>query len=231
MPKKVQAEIQGLGIEFPGKPIVSVVEIESACVTAYVDVPSEAAYGVVRWNLFSELEGIRQLLASVWTLPGYSGVIASVTGYVADGFHLEAQTSNPRQPVRGGLIATECCAAPSVVVPSPLQQPPPNTPDEMLAPNPAPLQAATGRIRVHAMNDPDPGDVLTLAPGERVLSIHVGAGGNNSSFDVLFADGTSETISNANNGDYVVKLDGVAAPVEFFNFTNNLRAISIWTAS
>lgn len=111
---------QQLGFRFPGRPVASLRagpnEVRS-CVTAYGRAQCDLQTEVTRWNLFGELDGSRQHFATAFATGQFDGLLFSVSGHLADSWHLYAQATSDRVFARGGLLSSDCCAEPSVQVP------------------------------------------------------------------------------------------------------------------
>jgi len=126
MPRNGVDRQNGLPAEWPGRGLVSLDMTEGTepgIVSVFASVSSRGFPAVVRLNLFSELSGIRQHVASCFLNSGDTGEFISVTGHLADSWHVTGQASAPQQDVRVSLVSTGCCATPAVVVqPSALVQ-------------------------------------------------------------------------------------------------------------
>jgi len=119
MPRNQIDRVAGLPVDFPGKELVSLDMTEGAepgIVTVYASIPSRGFPSIVRLNLFSELSGIRQHFASAFLTSGQAGTVISVTGHLADSWHIYGQASMAQQDVQAGLASTPCCAQPTVAV-------------------------------------------------------------------------------------------------------------------
>jgi hypothetical protein len=115
-------QLGNIGSEAPGQEYLSV-KCEpgdlSAQVSVYLSVPLQGhvTTSFVRVNLFSDLGGTRQHLASAICPAGTSGEVIAVSGHVADAYHVTLQATNTKQSgVKLGLAAMGCCADPKVRV-------------------------------------------------------------------------------------------------------------------
>lgn len=191
--------IRGLGTEFPGQDVVSW-DRPAGCVTAYGAVKGQPKAQVVRWNLFAELKGIRQLLGSAFQSSGGRGIVVTASGMIADSYHLSAQATSSRVTIKAALIACDGCSPPSVVVPSSNQEPPANTvpggvlPPGMIITPPAPFQDATGEVLVRD-EEPIVGTAIRIGRDERIFFVNAyAAGGGTGTFEIAFRRGFDETI-------------------------------------
>jgi hypothetical protein len=110
--------VSGIGLEFPGKEILALdsgpCEEGIGSVTLYGSVPSRGFSAFVRFNIFSELLGNRQHVASVIVPSGVNGELVSISGHIADSWHVTAQASTSRQDVKLAIIGLRCCASPRI---------------------------------------------------------------------------------------------------------------------
>ena len=172
--RQEREDISGLPLTGDGDEQLAV-DSPSACATVYVGVDTRPI-GIVRVNLFAELFGVRQLVASAFAPSGFKGVAIVVTGMQVDGWHVTFQATNPTMNVKAGIQAGRGCSGFSVFVPPGLLARNPN-PDGsdlgLFARNPAPFNRAQGlqRIDTNVLS----GNVSTLVAGERVQGFTVAA--------------------------------------------------------
>lgn len=120
-----KGQIAGVGSVAPGEEHLAIERAEEvganemALVTVYASIPSlgHVTSSFVRVNLFSDLSGTRQHLASAICPAGTSGAVISATGHCADSYHVTLQATNPKQcDIKLGLAVLGCCAEPKVRV-------------------------------------------------------------------------------------------------------------------
>ena len=234
MRKQSDPHAGALPPDFPGRPVVSLTELDgSACVTGYVNVANNAP-GTVRLNLYAEMDGTLAHVASAFVPPGFAGIWVTVTGFVVDAWHTFAQALDPAQTIRTGLMCSECCAAPAVQVPTALQVAPPDVPEAspLWNPPPAPMQDATGRLRLRSLDNPGGADSVTLGPGERLIGLTLGAGGGAGSFVMRWPNGRAETFESRGLDGNAQFFEGIgAAGVTFDTFSGALQSFNAWTVS
>lgn len=188
MPKSARDQFRALPLEFPGIETVSLPsraepDQEYSCASVYVATPRRGgvAAGLFRVNLFASLFGIRRLVASAFVPLNFTGHVISAAGILADSFDVYVQASDPTIEIFVALRADTCCATPGVLVPVELQNPGAgNAPAPefatLIQENPAPLQVETGLYELRS-EDTDPGLTVTIAEGQRVLSVAARASG------------------------------------------------------
>ena len=211
---KAHAEnVRGLPIDFPGREILSVPfdSDESSTCSVYVDAPFEGVPAVYRFNLFAELLGIRQHIASafVQNVPkSFSGLIFSVTGFLVDGWHLYAQAisqggaiSATNATIRATMAAKPCCTDPFVRVPEPLLAFPPAEAigthvATFVLPAMTPLGGPNGQVLPFSVTADAPASPIVFPPGSRLVQLELlGSGPGNLSVDLFSPSGTSENIT------------------------------------
>ena len=113
-------KLNGYGAQFPGTDALTLdcgrEEQEFGSVSLYAAVDRMNLGAVVRFNLFSELMGTRQHIASAICPEGTTGELIVVSGHVADSWHVTVQSTDARQLVKVGLAGLQCCAPPLVRV-------------------------------------------------------------------------------------------------------------------
>lgn len=113
-------KLNGYGPGFPGTDALSLDcdrgEEEFGLVSLYAAVDRMNLGAFVRFNLFSELMGTRQHIASAICPEGTTGELIVVSGHLADSWHVTAQSTDARQLVKVGLVGAQCCAPPLVRV-------------------------------------------------------------------------------------------------------------------
>jgi hypothetical protein len=105
--------IVGFSTAFPGSEALSLrvgPGEETGLVTLAGSVPVRGLPAITRLNLFSEISGVRDHIASAILTPGNSGTLITVSGILADSWHVYAQCSDARQDVRLVLASQPCCA-------------------------------------------------------------------------------------------------------------------------
>jgi len=105
--------IVGFSTEFPGTEALSLTTgpgEETGLVTLAGSVPVRGLPAIARLNLFSELSGVRDHIASAICPVGTSGTLITVAGILADSWHVYAQCSDARQDLRLALASQPCCA-------------------------------------------------------------------------------------------------------------------------
>lgn len=206
--------VRGLPIgPFPGREILAIPfdgDESSAC-SVYVDAPFEGTPAAYRLNLFTELLGIRQHIASafVQNVPRpFSGLIITATGFLCDGWHLFAQAVSQggafpiaNATIRATMAAKACCTDPFVRVPEPLLSIPGGealgayAPD-FLFPAVTPLGGPNGQILVFSVTADAPASPLVFLPGSRLVELQLlGAGPGNLSVDLFEPTGTSQNVT------------------------------------
>lgn len=131
--RHVGESTDALGLAFPGT-IVSAIHALDAdkhggmtCVSVWggiqksgrqttrtTDAPS---WELVRLNLFAEVQGWQQHVASAWICGGQSGLIFTVNGLQADAWYVFAQSADNRDAIRVSMQSDRGCSALSVRVP------------------------------------------------------------------------------------------------------------------
>ena len=168
-PRKQELDqITGLPLRDPGDEHLAIVG-PSSCATVFVAVDSLLT-GLVRVNLFAELFGVRDLVASAFVPNGFRGVAIVVTGMQVDGWHVTFQATSPLINMKAGLQVGCGCSGFSIEVPPSLLAPE-NTediPPELLIRNPMPY---TRRQGLFAQYTDALGtlNAVTLRKGERVV--------------------------------------------------------------
>lgn len=91
---------------------------EIGLVSLYVSVPSlgQLTGSFVRFNLFGDVSGTEQHVASAICPAGTVGEIITVSGHVADTWHVYVQATKNQQTAKIGLAGKPCCASPGVLV-------------------------------------------------------------------------------------------------------------------
>jgi hypothetical protein len=119
---KEVGQLDNIGSAAPGQEYLAVKAPKgelAAMVSVYLSVPllGHVTTSFVRVNLFGDVGGTRQHLASAICPAGTSGEVIAVSGHVADSYHVTLQATNPRQSgIKLGLVAMGCCASPKVRV-------------------------------------------------------------------------------------------------------------------
>jgi hypothetical protein len=117
MAKNEQGKESGFGTSAPGDEALALDSDEELGIIAlYATVPSRSLGSVMRFNLFADLGGTRQHVASALAPEGTTGELIVVSGHMADSWHVTVQSTTPRQDCKIGLVGRECCAMPSVQV-------------------------------------------------------------------------------------------------------------------
>lgn len=116
--RKADGRVSQLPRDFPGVQVCSldVRDFDDyGCVTLYASVPRTGVAALCRFNLFAELQGVQQHVASAFGVTGFSGLLLSVSGFCADSWHCYAQgTSQTTGNVKVALVGLDCCAEPAV---------------------------------------------------------------------------------------------------------------------
>lgn len=132
--RQVGQKTAALGTTFPGK-VITTLESEDkkkpegfSCVSVWggaeksgrsISVPSDAPTPeLYRVNLFGEVQGFQQHVASCFVRGAQSGLLFSVTGVQVDAWFVYAQALDPRDAIRVSLQASRGCASLSVTVPA-----------------------------------------------------------------------------------------------------------------
>jgi hypothetical protein len=120
--RKEVGQIGNVGSAAPGQEYLSVKcpagEL-AGLVSVYLSVPQRGnvTASFVRANLFGDIGGTRQHLASAICPAGTSGEIISASGHVADAYHVTLQATNTSQSgIKLALGSMGCCAEPKVRV-------------------------------------------------------------------------------------------------------------------
>ena len=129
--KNQSLKTTGAPLEFPGKLVASLLangddgttgttpdDDVVTSVSVYVAVPNRGlpTSAGVRLNLFAELSGTQQHVASVVCPVGTTGLVMTVTGHTVDSWQVYMQATNPNQDVKISLAGQACCGAPAVKV-------------------------------------------------------------------------------------------------------------------
>ena len=189
-----EADPRNLPLAFPGREVLQLPRIDgkqrravnSGNVMVYGSLPNTGGGGVARLNLFAELFGIREHVASAFIVAGDPPAsIINVSGHVVDSWHLLVQTSGADARPRVAMASQDCCGEPQVRVnKANLNRPPPPTGEsgpkftlEMLDPAMVPWGRENGQYNL--FNDTaEAGPVtFTLDAGARVTRIEVIADG------------------------------------------------------
>jgi len=199
-------KLNGYGAQFPGTDALSLDcgrgEQELGSVSLYAAVDRMNLAAVVRFNLFSELMGTRQHIASAVCPEGTTGELIVVSGHVADSWHVTVQSTDARQLVKVGLAGLQCCAPPLVRVRADLLALATFAVDEdepalleLLAPPMVPWGVEFGALQVQTVT----GSGVLAVPkgGARLLhweALGTGAGGQ-ITFTQSLVPGNSQTVS------------------------------------
>lgn len=121
MAKQTNQKQSGFGSAEPGQEVCALdaeEDREYGMVSLYAAIDSLGflATSFVRFNLFADLSGTREHVASAICPAGTTGEIMAVSGHVADTWHVTVQATSPRQSMKVGLSARPCCAPPKVQV-------------------------------------------------------------------------------------------------------------------
>lgn len=193
-----------LPFRFPGVEVLAIPrspdqkerDLNSGQVQIYATVPNQGVAGVVRLNLFAELLGVRQHVASAFVQAGAppSSVIV-VSGHCVDGWHLLAQATSPKLTLRATIGSMKCCAEPRVRVNKDNINPPPFAGPELaqfgtqfVDPAMAPWGRENGQYeQFNLIADAGPTET-TFSQGARVthMLFHPQAGGGTYSFENEF---------------------------------------------
>lgn len=195
--KRELDQISGLPVAGDGDEKLQITG-DTACASLFVGVDNQVI-GVVRANLWAQLYGVRQLVASAFMVNGFRGLAIDVTGLPCDSWHVTFLASSPRINVKGGLIASCGCSAfsvnvpPSLLCPLPATDPDNPTPLSMLVKNPMPFGGKRGLLNIYS--SVVHGNTATLVEGERVLSYTVAAVDDaDATIDIALCGGSRETI-------------------------------------
>src|SRR5262245_33717880 len=122
MAKNTNQHQSGFGTKEPGQECCALDASEGAeawgLVSLYASVPSRGFLpsSFVRFNLFADVSGTREHVASAICPSGTVGELISVSGHAADTWHVTVQATSPRQDMKVSLIGNQCCAQPKVEV-------------------------------------------------------------------------------------------------------------------
>lgn len=119
--RSLAARASQLGSGAPGTEVCVLASTEDdremGMVSLYANIPNRGiALSYVRLNLFGMLSNTLQHIASALCVPGTTGELITVSGHVADSYHVYAQATESRQDVTVMLGARACCASPKVDV-------------------------------------------------------------------------------------------------------------------
>lgn len=210
--RKHVENVRGLPADFPGTEILAIPfdEDESSTCSVYVSTSFEGTPTVFRLNLFAELLGIRQHIASAFVanVPrGFSGLVMAVTGFLVDGWHLYAQAatsggvSSANATIRATMAARPCCTDPFVRVPEPLLALPlaeliAGNVADMIDPPMLPLGGPNGQIVPFSVTADSPASPLVFPPGSRLVEISMlGTGEGNLVVTFVSPSGVSEAVT------------------------------------
>lgn len=216
-----------LGLTFPGSVVTTLKSLADkqgvlTCISAWGDVPKglPGSPELVRLNLFAELFGIQQHVASAFMLGGQSGLIFDVAGIPADAWYVYAQCANNRTKVRVSMQGQTGCSQLSIRVPARLRTtqhssgvpefndlPPQLTQDPF-----GPLETETGFYRTFAGAG---GGVVNVPSGSRVLRASFK---NDADGLVTIKDGQQGTVQLSMDDDDVTVIEPrgtMAGPIEF----------------
>ena len=200
-------KLNGYGAQFPGTDALSLDvgkgEQEFGLVSLYAAVPRMSLGAFVRFNLFSELMGTRQHIASAICPEGTTGELIVVSGHLADSWHVTVQASDARQDVKVGLVALQCCASPAVRVRADLlalafadfdeDEPQLNA---LMAPPLVPWGVEFGALQVETVSGS--GVLVTPKGGARLIhweAMGAAPGPGSITFTQSVVDGTFQTIT------------------------------------
>lgn len=115
----------GLGLTPPGTVVTTLKSPDGkqgvlTCISAWggVDKALPGSPELVRFNLYAELFGIQQLIASAFVTGGQHGLLFDVAGIPADAWYVYAQTTNNRTKVRVSMQGQCGCSQLSIRVPA-----------------------------------------------------------------------------------------------------------------
>lgn len=129
--KAQNPKVVGCPLDFPGKLVASLSAsgandtlgaddngpgAVASGVSVYCAVPNTALGGGIRLNLFAELSGTQDHVASVVVPVGFAGLVMTVTGHIVDAWNVYQQSTNPNQSTKLSLAALSCCAEPAVKI-------------------------------------------------------------------------------------------------------------------
>lgn len=182
----VEGDPRNLPFNFPGKEVLQVPridgdqrrEVNSGNVMVYASLPTSPSAGgaVVRLNLFAELFGVREHVASAFVLAGAPPAsVINVSGHVVDGWHLLAHSTSPQAALRCTMASMPCCGPPRVRVNKDNINPPPAALDDAAtllqfdAPPMVPWGRENGRYNQQSVvNVGGGGTTITFDRGARI---------------------------------------------------------------
>jgi hypothetical protein len=121
MSKSTASKQSGWGPDAPGTKVCSLdadKDREWGLVSVYVSVPilGQLTGSFLRFNLFADVSGTEQHVASAICPAGTTGEIIVVSGHVADTWHVYVQATRNAQEAKVSIAARPCCAPPMVRV-------------------------------------------------------------------------------------------------------------------
>ncbi len=235
-----EADPRNLPLAFPGREALQVPridgehrrEVNSGNVMVYASLPNTGTGGVARINLFAELFGVREHVASAFVVAGAAPAsIITVSGHVVDSWHVLVQATGGDLRPRIAIASQDCCGEPRVRVNKNNLTPPPELATEvafdaqMILPPMVPWGRENGQyVLFTADNDAGP-TVETFPPGSRLTRVEIiAAAGADAS--IAFADQfgvvsliPAITVPMGEHVELFVNGDIVVASVTFSNIT------------
>lgn len=116
-----KGQISNVGSAAPGVEYLAIdCEDDLSLVSVFVSLPRAGdltGLAFVRVNLFGDLGGTRQHLASAICPIGTVGEVITVSGHTVDSYHVTLQaTHSTQRNIKVGIVAKPCCAEPRVRV-------------------------------------------------------------------------------------------------------------------
>lgn len=194
-----------LRFNFPGREILQLPRaadgehpnrrvVNGGNVTVYAASKITNRGGIIRVNLFAELLGVRDHVASAFVTPGAPpAALIVATGFVVDGWHLYAQSTVSPIWLRATMASQECCASPRVRVkknnlipPSEIVDINPEITANFITPALVPWGRENGLHNAQSVNAIGPGGAtITLTPRSRITHVLAQTDGNGSVFEFL----------------------------------------------
>ncbi len=183
-----EGDPRNLPLAFPGREVLQLPRIDgehrravnSGNVMVYATLPNTGTGGVARINLFAELLGIREHVASAFVVAGASpSSVINVSGHVVDSWHVLVQATAADLRPRVAMASQDCCGEPRVRVNKNNLTPPPLLSvetafnDQMILPPMVPWGRENGQyVLFTADNDAGP-TLETFPPGSRLTRVEI----------------------------------------------------------
>jgi len=216
-----------LGLTFPGSVVTTLKSPDDkqgvlTCISAWGGVPKglPGSPELVRLNLFAELFGVQQHIASAFVLGGQEGLIFDVAGIPADAWYVYAQCANNRTKVRVSMQGQTGCSQLSIRVPARFRTTQHSSgvpefsdlPPELTRDPFGPLETETGYFRAFSGAA---GGVVNVPLGSRVLRASFK---NDADVLVTVKDGQQNSFQLSLDDDDVTVIEPrgtMAGPIEF----------------